>query len=101
MMTATEIMSELARRGVHLEPHGDRLRFRPVDAVPPDLLQALRDRKPEILAVLQSQRPASVAPCGSIYCGGCYEVPGERKIQPPKVSADWLVRWEPGRSQVQ
>lgn len=55
-MTATEILSELERRGVQLEAHGDRLRFRPVEAVSPDLLETLRARKPEILRLLaQSQ----------------------------------------------
>ena len=51
-MTATEILYELERRGVHLEVAGDKVRWRPKEAVTPDLVEALRQRKAEILGLL-------------------------------------------------
>lgn len=52
-MTATEILSELERRGVRLELAGDKLRYRPVAAVPTELLEAMRQRKAELLQVVR------------------------------------------------
>jgi len=49
-MTATEILSELERRGVHLEVAGDKLRWRPKEAVTPDLVEALKQSKAEIIS---------------------------------------------------
>ncbi len=46
-MTATEIFEELERRGVELVVAGDRLRFRPREAVSPELLAALARHKAE------------------------------------------------------
>ena len=95
-MTATEILSELERRGVCLEVAGDKLRFRPKDAVPAEMVEALRERKPEILAVLQSKRPATgygLCP-GPEKCAGCYSVGvvdgKERFLHPPKAAMRWL-----------
>jgi hypothetical protein len=51
-MTAVEILATLARRGVRVEVAGDRLRLRPADRVPPELVDVVRDRKPELLAAL-------------------------------------------------
>jgi len=58
-MTATGILSELARRRVYLEVAGDKLRWRPKDALTPDLVEALKQRKAEILGLLSR---AAVAP---------------------------------------
>ena len=54
-MTATEIIRDLRRRGVELQAQGDRLRFRPKEAVTPDLLALLVQYKPKILAALSSK----------------------------------------------
>ena len=97
-MTATQILSELARRGVHLEVAGDRLRFRPKEAVTPDLVELLKQRKGEIMAALQSGRPATGDCPGPQQCGGCYPVSGGRRIHPPRVSEEWtawLKKWKP------
>ena len=99
-MTATEILGELERRGVSLEMAGDKLRFRPKEALTPDLIEALRQRKDEILAALQAKQPATgLGLCpGPEKCAGCYPIPGGRYIHPPKASPewkDWFRKWEP------
>ena len=55
-----ELLAELHRRGVELVAQGSRLRFRPVDAVSPELLARIRAHKVEILAELR--RPDVPAP---------------------------------------
>ena len=51
-VTATEIIQDLRRRGVQLEAVGDRLRFRPREAVTSDLVEALKQHKAEIISTL-------------------------------------------------
>jgi TubC N-terminal docking domain len=51
-MTASALVAELRARGVELIPAGDRLRFRPASAVPPDLVEHLRRHKAEVLVLL-------------------------------------------------
>jgi hypothetical protein len=46
------LLAELAGRGIQLQAHGDRLRFRPQAAMTPDLLARLTTHKPTVLAVL-------------------------------------------------
>lgn len=55
-MRAQALLEELRGRGVTLEARGDRLRFKPVNAVPPEMLAKLRARKQEILAELTQGR---------------------------------------------
>ncbi len=50
--TATDLLSELTGMGVNLEAHGDKLRYRPIDAVSPRLLERMKANKPELLALL-------------------------------------------------
>jgi len=52
-MTVTQILSELERRGVRLEAVGDRLRYRPKDAVPAEMVEVLRAHKEELLQALR------------------------------------------------
>ena len=52
-MTATQILSELERRGVRLESVGERLRYRPKDAVPAEMVEVLRAHKAELLQALR------------------------------------------------
>jgi|SRR5208337_1789535 len=54
-MTAHEIISELARRGVALRAEGDRVIAKPLSAVPPELREAARQHKAEIVAALASK----------------------------------------------
>lgn len=109
-MTASEILSKLERQGIELQAHGDRLRFRPKDAVTPDLRAALAAHKGEILEALQPKRPATgyrLCP-GPDRCQGCYSVGvvdgRERFLHPPRASQErrtWLERWQPGHRRVQ
>ena len=50
--TIAVLLVELARRGIELRAAGDRLRYRPVSAVPPDLAHRLSARRGELLAIL-------------------------------------------------
>ena len=53
-MTVTDILGELRQRGVILEPHGDRLRYRaPRGMLTPDLREALLENKIEILSTIR------------------------------------------------
>lgn len=51
-MTAADLLAELGRRGIQVEAHGDRLRYRPRSAVTPELAQRLKSHKRELLAIL-------------------------------------------------
>ncbi len=62
--------------------------------VPEDLWAVLKERKPEVLALLRARKSQG---CGSENCAGCYSVPGGARIHPPKAAQDyldWLVKWE-------
>jgi hypothetical protein len=49
---AVALVAQLRARGIELVPAGDRLRYRPVDALTPDELAALRALKADVLALL-------------------------------------------------
>ena len=51
-MGPTELLAELTRRGVEVAVDGDRLRFRPQDAVTPDLRAALIEHKTDLIRLL-------------------------------------------------
>ncbi|GIW96963.1 MAG: hypothetical protein KatS3mg111_0296 [Pirellulaceae bacterium] len=57
-MGAAGLLTELRKRGVKLVPVGDRLRFAPKDALTPDLVEALRAHKAEMLALLAGGQAA-------------------------------------------
>ena len=53
-MTSSETLAELDRRGVVLEPNGDRLRYRaPQGALTPELREAITENKAEIISTLR------------------------------------------------
>jgi hypothetical protein len=52
-MGALEVLHQLEALGVTLEAAGDRLRYRPASKVPPDLVEALREHKGELLTRLR------------------------------------------------
>lgn len=60
MTTAAALLAELRRRGVELRPAGDRIRYRPAAAVPPELVAELRQHKAAVLALLT--QPEKVSP---------------------------------------
>ena len=64
-MTATEILNELQRRGVELRAEGDRLRFRPKEAVTPDLIKILKQHKAEIIAAVAGDKLPGFGLCPS------------------------------------
>ncbi len=66
-MSATELLADLARLGIEVIAHGDRLRYGPRSAMTPDLAERLRTHKAELLAILRpavaetvAERPAAV-----------------------------------------
>jgi hypothetical protein len=58
-MTAVELVRTLQARGIELAPAGDRVRFRPGDAVTAEERDALRAHKAEVLALLAGPSLAS------------------------------------------
>ena len=52
MTGATELLTDLRRRGLDLVPVGDRIRFRPKDALPPELRDRVIEYKADLLALL-------------------------------------------------
>jgi len=63
-MTVAAIITECHRRGIHLRAEGDLIRYRPRDAVEadPDLLDAMRERRAELLSYLRRAEDARVGP---------------------------------------
>ncbi|HSL82534.1 MAG TPA: hypothetical protein VLF66_07130 [Thermoanaerobaculia bacterium] len=75
-MRPSEILSELQARQVELVVVGDRLRFRPVTAVPEPLLEALRAHKAEVMDLVELQSWPEISrdavlrfgkPCARLY----------------------------------
>ena len=60
-MTARELYLEATRRGLRLEPAGDRLAVIPARLCPPDFAAVLRRHKGELLDWLEA-RTAGIAP---------------------------------------
>jgi hypothetical protein len=54
-MTASTVLRELQALGVEVLAQGSNLLIRPASKVPPELEAKLRERKPEILAVLSGR----------------------------------------------
>ena len=62
-VTATQLIADLARLGIRLETHVDRLRYSPRSAVTPDLAERMKAHKRELLVILQTGgAPAPLAP---------------------------------------
>ena len=55
-MTALDVLTDLRSRGVTLAAAGDKLRYRPVDALTSADLAALREHKADLLALLEVER---------------------------------------------
>lgn len=51
-------MNDLARLGIRIEAHGDRLRYSPRSAVTPDLADRMKAHKGELLALLRDDPEA-------------------------------------------
>jgi len=61
-MTAEALVTALRARGVELVAAGDRIRYRPADALTDEDRAALRQRKGEVLALLVQQTVAVSTP---------------------------------------
>ncbi|MCH7825447.1 MAG: hypothetical protein IH849_11645 [Acidobacteria bacterium] len=62
-MTAAAILAETERRGIRLRTDGSMIDCRPKKAICPELLEAIRERKPELISHLQqsASRPIGCA----------------------------------------
>ncbi len=54
-MTAFELVKEATRRGLRLEPRGDKLAVMPKGKCPPDFADLLRENKRELLDWLETR----------------------------------------------
>jgi hypothetical protein len=57
----SDLLSELQARQVELMVVGDRLRIRPVEALPPDLREELRRHKAEVVELLKARSGPGLA----------------------------------------
>lgn len=62
-MTAPELYREATRRGLRLEPHGDKLRVTPARLCPPEFADVLRQHKRELLNLLDTAVPGLPGDC--------------------------------------
>ena len=91
MKEAGELIASVREIGGEIGLCGDRIRFRlPRTPDTPRLVEELRSRREEVIAALRE--PSRLAPCGSPYCAGCYDVGDGRKIHPPRCGESFL-RW--------
>lgn len=118
MTGAIELLGDLRRRGLDLVRDGDKIKYRPRNALPPGLRAAMAEHKQELLALLaaddaevrwraEAMRPR-VPPAGPIppmyarllpspvpdgCCLSCGEpvTPGNRYNCEPCVRAAWQV----------
>ena len=58
---ASALLAELVRQGIQLQAHGDRLRYKPRDALTGDLAERVKANKAELLALLQEAGPRTEA----------------------------------------
>lgn len=65
---AGALLMELTRRGIELETHADRLRYRPRSAMTPDLIGRVRASKTALMAIL-----GATLPVGEPEASGCSE----------------------------
>ena len=62
-MNATAVLERLSAQGVQVTPRPNgNLWLEPASKIPPDLLEAVRENKPAILALLGQERPPSPLP---------------------------------------
>ena len=50
--STAKILTDLTHLGIEMQADGDRLRFRPLSAMTPDLMERVRDHKAELLTIL-------------------------------------------------
>lgn len=91
--TIVDLIAQAHQHGVALELVADRVRYRPSDAMPPELLEALRERRPELLEALQERARAwariPIVSERAIARSGSIVVLEIQHLDPPA-----LKRWE-------
>lgn len=55
MMTTAALLEDLSRRGIEVAAIEGRLRLRPADRIPPDVLETVAARKQEVLCLLSER----------------------------------------------
>jgi hypothetical protein len=65
-VTAAVLVETLRARGVHLRAVGDKIRYRPISALTPEGLEALRQHKAEVLALL-TRPPAFMLDTATVH----------------------------------
>lgn len=61
-MTSHELLADLERLGITIEARGDRLRYSPISAVTPELIDRLKSHKAELLAMMLPTPLAALTP---------------------------------------
>lgn len=73
--TPAALLAELTARGIELQVRGDRLRFRPRNAMTPDLVARIEAHKSEVLALLTiTKTQAGGSASGGFGCGDVGDV---------------------------
>ena len=63
---ATVLLLDLTRRGIELEAHRDKLRYRPRSAMTPELAERITAHRGELLTILQEPRSADFEQSGPV-----------------------------------
>ena len=105
-MTALELLESLQQNGIELTAAGDKLRYRPKSAVPPELVEVMRSHKAELLALINARdwqlgdpiewdaepEPIDCEKCQRFDCW--WDATGRRRCltcDPPTASRRWLA----------
>src|SRR5262245_28446036 len=86
-MTAKDLLANMDQLGFQLKAHGDSILIRPRNRVTDQIRQAIKERKPELVALLRSRTPTNdsqrdwppakrcnccgLAPPGHPFCPDC------------------------------
>lgn len=68
-MNPARILEELERAGVHLEVVGDKIRMRPPEAIPAEMLNLVRRHKPALLDLLRDREARNEAEIRRLLAG--------------------------------
>jgi len=102
-----QLLTDLARLGICIEAHGDRLRYSPRSAVTPDLADRMKAHKGELLAILRRypEAPAiDLTDAMAVWQAALDQLDGD-PLFPPDVmeglraaDARWVDDPEPGET---
>ena len=62
------LIARLTRLGIQIERRGERLRLKPAAALPVELLDELKNHKPELLVLLRDHSPQASAAHKCVTC---------------------------------